>query len=215
MAPASLRFLVIDDDPIVPAYEKQALKQAFHGSSCESVGTVWEGKQRLSTPDHSYSLVLLDLLLPDGSGVDILDFIKADPRMRSVPVIITSGVSDRSVASQCRASGARGYIPRMNLPIELITAVRTVLAGDEYFQAVGSGVAHLVPQRASDEPLPLRLASIAERLGKGKSPKEVAADLDVPEINVRNALPDLMRFFSVSTRGELMRVLASKYGGVA
>ncbi|WP_394560752.1 ATP-binding protein [Aquipseudomonas alcaligenes] len=62
------------------------------------------------------ALVLLDLDLPDGSGLEILDAMRADPRLAEVPVLVVSAASDEDVLDEARAKGAQACMLK---PVDL------------------------------------------------------------------------------------------------
>ncbi|MDD0844629.1 hybrid sensor histidine kinase/response regulator [Pseudomonas sp. Gutcm_11s] len=62
------------------------------------------------------ALVLLDLDLPDGSGLEILDAMRADPRLAEVPVLVVSAASDEDVLDEARAKGAQACLLK---PVDL------------------------------------------------------------------------------------------------
>jgi CheY-like chemotaxis protein len=58
----------------------------------------------------SADLVLLDLNLPFVSGFEVLEFLKSDPRLKKLPVVVLSGSSDQQEIDRCYHAGANSYI---------------------------------------------------------------------------------------------------------
>jgi CheY-like chemotaxis protein len=56
------------------------------------------------------SLILLDLNLPRVSGFEVLAFLKGDPELKKVPVVVLSGSSSRQDVDRCYAAGANCYV---------------------------------------------------------------------------------------------------------
>ena len=78
--------------------------------------------------DQSPNLVLLDLLLPEMSGVDVLRQIKADPRTKDIPVIVLSALNGQSHIQRILESGAVDYIVKLSHPSkEIISKIRKYL----------------------------------------------------------------------------------------
>lgn len=69
-------------------------------------------------------LVLLDLDLPDMSGVHVLERIKSDPKLRRVPVIVLGASSERAEIDHCYELGANAVVPKPRAREELAEAVQ-------------------------------------------------------------------------------------------
>ncbi len=115
-----VRILVVDDDPQALKYIRDTLSEA--------------GFTPLVTPDPKDALclmeeqrphlVLLDLVLPDSNGIDLMEAIL---RMADVPVIFVSGYGKDQVIAQAFEKGAIDYIVKPFSPTELIARVRAAL----------------------------------------------------------------------------------------
>ncbi|MDU9406509.1 ATP-binding protein [Pseudomonas sp. zfem001] len=75
--------------------------------------------------DNEPALVLLDIDLPDGSGLEVLDAMRAEPRLRDVPVMVISAVADARLFEDARARGASACLSK---PVDL-QEVRQVALG--------------------------------------------------------------------------------------
>jgi CheY-like chemotaxis protein len=75
--------------------------------------------------DSEPALVLLDIDLPDGSGLEVLDAMRAEPRLRGVPVMVISAVADDHLFEDARARGASACLSK---PVDL-QEVRQVALG--------------------------------------------------------------------------------------
>lgn len=62
--------------------------------------------------ESEFDLLLLDILMPGMNGIELLRRIKADPRLRDVPVLMISGLKEESAVLRCIAEGAEDYLPK-------------------------------------------------------------------------------------------------------
>ena len=101
-----MKILLIEDDPFLSDLYKNQLEKAGHGvlqSFDSSEGLKAVGVVR---PD----LVILDLIMPKFSGMEILRKIKADETLKGVRVIVLSNIKDEKIIKEALSLGAKGYI---------------------------------------------------------------------------------------------------------
>src|ERR1700704_4906124 len=100
-------------------------------SSVREIGEAASGRDTLEQlRTREWDLVLLDIFMPDQSGLDILRHIQSDyPKVR---VLMLSGLPEKQYAVSVLRAGASGYRPKDSSPEDLIKAVQTVLAGRRY-----------------------------------------------------------------------------------
>ncbi len=129
--------LIADDHAMVRAGLRQFLE------SEEGIGDVGEAASGRQTLDllraKSWQLLLLDIEMPDRSGLDILRHIQSS--FPDVRVLVVSGYPERQYATNVLKAGAMGYVSKVGEPDELIKAIRTVLAGHRY---VSSSLAEML-----------------------------------------------------------------------
>ena len=104
------RFLTIDDSAAIRNYLRTLLTR--QGASVDTVGTGQEGLE-MCTGDEGYDLILLDLLLPDMTGIDVLQHIRQEDRETTV-VIITGFGGVKSAIAAVR-HGADAYVEKQDI----------------------------------------------------------------------------------------------------
>jgi len=149
-------------------------------ASINAVGEAASGNETLDLlREQDWDLVLLDIHMPDRSGLDILRHIQTGhPGVR---VLVMSGLPEQQYAVNVLRAGASGYLSKDSAPEELMKAVRTVLAGRRYVSAALAEILVADLDGDPDKPLHARLSTrefqIFCKLAEGKSVSEIAAKL--------------------------------------
>lgn len=108
------RVLLVEDDRFLRrACEKSLRQQGFN------VSTAPDGEEALRAihadpPD----IILLDLLMPKVSGIEVLKNIKSDEKTRDIPVIILTNSSKETDIREIESLGVSGYLVKANLSLE-------------------------------------------------------------------------------------------------
>jgi len=128
------RLLLIDDDTRLTAMVGDYLRGA--GYAVDAAGSLAAGRERLQA--GRYDALLLDLMLPDGDGLELCRELRSDARTRQLPLLMLTARGeplDRVVGLEL---GADDYLPKPFEPRELLARVKAVLrraqpaaAGDE------------------------------------------------------------------------------------
>jgi len=192
---AAIRIMLVDDHPIV-RIGLAALIGTLPGM--ETVAQAGGGGEAIELhKKHQPDVTLMDLRLPDISGVDVIRAIRAvQPEARFIVLTTYEGDEDIHQALQ---AGARGYIIK-GMPHQLLAdAIKRVHAGGRYLpQVVRAALANRTP--SSD--LSVREREILERIAQGKSNKEIAAELDLAEITVKMRVSAILERLDVHDRTE-------------
>ncbi|TMD45401.1 MAG: response regulator [Chloroflexi bacterium] len=78
------------------------------------------GRQALDKlQGEPFDLVLLDVQMPEMDGYQVLEHLKADPRLRDIPVIMISAVEELESVVRCIELGAQDYLPKPFNPVLL------------------------------------------------------------------------------------------------
>lgn len=124
--PASLRVLIVEDDEGTA----KLIEKALHGFGCRTLraGSRLEIAQALAEKPYPH-LVLLDVMLPDANGFDVLNRIRQHPALANLPVLMLTSLGERKDITRGLLLGASGYITKPVLPSTLIEAVEAVVGG--------------------------------------------------------------------------------------
>lgn len=123
--PAGARsVLIVEDDVSLAKFLRQYLEiEGFVATTAANRDEVIAGLRRQPPPD----LVLLDVMLPDADGFNILLKMREHPVLKAVPVLMLTAKATREAVLKGLAGGANGYITKPFQPDALIIAVKTVL----------------------------------------------------------------------------------------
>jgi DNA-binding NarL/FixJ family response regulator len=126
-----------------------------------------------------YDLLILDINMPDRSGIDILRHVRtAHPH---TAVLILSGFPEQQYALNLLRGGAAGYVAKDQAPAEILRAVHTVLDGERYVSDALSDALASNPADLSDQPLHVSLSQrefqILCKLARGRSVSQIAQEL--------------------------------------
>ena len=117
------QLLLIDDDLRLTDMVGGYLRQ--NGFEVDTAGSLAAGRERLK--QASYDALLLDLMLPDGDGLDFTRELRSQPRTRRLPLLMLTARGeplDRIVGLEI---GADDYLPKPFEPRELLARIRAVL----------------------------------------------------------------------------------------
>jgi two-component system, cell cycle response regulator len=135
--------LVVDDDAVNRLLLSRALERDGH-----QVRTAANGSEALEAlRDGLFDCVLLDVLMPDIDGYQVLEHIRSDPKLRRTPVIMISALEDVESVVRCIEMGAEDYLPKPFDPVLLRARIKAGLARkhlddleQEYLEQVGQVV---------------------------------------------------------------------------
>jgi two-component system invasion response regulator UvrY len=201
-----LRALCIDDHAIFRQGVKQILQQYDRQVKIGEAATARAALQLVR--ESRWDVVLLDLSLPDRSGLQLLEELKRE--QPDVPVLILTMHGDDEYAVRAVRGGASAYVTKESAPEELITALQKVLAGGRYMTpALAEKVAFAYASPGGAEKphqtLSERELEILRLIGAGRSLKEIAAMLELSVKSVGTYRSRVLEKMSMSTNADLIR----------
>lgn len=115
MSDGGASVLVVDDDEMNRMLLKRGLEQQGH-----AVNLAPDGRAALDLlSKETFDLVLLDVLMPEMDGFELLELLQADERLRQVPVIMISALDDMESVVRSLEMGAEDYLPKPFDPVLL------------------------------------------------------------------------------------------------
>jgi DNA-binding NarL/FixJ family response regulator len=191
--PSTLRVLVVDDHPIMRYGIAAIIQTRSDMTVVAQTGTATGAVQLFR--EYSPDITLMDLRLPDRSGVDAIRAIRQfAPQARFI--VLTTYEGDEDI-HQALEAGARGYLIK-GMPHEaLIDAIRKVCAGGRF---VPPPVVRALESRLPDGELSSREKEVLSLLVRGKSNREIAKELSIKEATVKSHVSVILMRLNVADR---------------
>ena len=188
-----IRILTVDDHQLL----REGIAAVLDGQPDMSlVGQAVNGQEAIESfrrlrPD----VTLMDLRMPDMTGIEAISAIRAEfPSARII--VLTTYAGDAQAAAALRA-GAAGYLLKNLVRKELIETIRAVHAGK---RRIPPEIATEIAEHVADDALTEREIEILRRVAAGKSNKLIAAELDISEGTVKNHMKSILPKLDANSR---------------
>jgi len=119
-----VKILFADDEQMVRNLYSDSL-QAIAGFEVETASDGQEALQKIDK--FQPNLIILDVYMPNMSGVDALKELKASPKTSDIPVIMFSGVAQMNTITECLELGAIGYIEKDEELEDIISKIQLLV----------------------------------------------------------------------------------------
>jgi two-component system, NarL family, response regulator NreC len=200
-----IRIVVVDDHAVVRSGLRLLLDAEDDLEVVGDAGNIREAvfEVRSAKPD----VVLLDVTMPDESGIDGLP--KLQHEAPGAKVLMLSMEDDPSYVREAFAAGASGYVLKEAVDAEVVAAVRQVVAGKRYVHpALGARMVAADAAAQADaaaDPLSDREHEVLRLLALGHTNQEIARQLFISVRTAETHRAHIMRKLQISTRAELVR----------
>ncbi len=202
-----IRVLMADDHPIVRQGLRRILTEKLQ--SPVSVGEARDGREALELAGRQrWDLVVLDVTMPRGGGLEVLRELKhSQPRL---PVLVLSIHPEDQYATRVLRAGAAGYLTKESAPEELVKAIQKVLAGGRYVspslaERLVDALEDPEPGRPPHERLTDRELEVMRLLVSGRTVTEIARDLSRSVKTVSTQRARILSKMGMRTNVELAR----------
>lgn len=174
-----IRVLIADDHAIVRQGLRQILAETNDMVVAGEAETAHEALKLVR--EAEWDVALLDISMPDKSGIDTLKLIRKErPKL---PVLMLSMHPEDHYAVRCLKAGASGYLTKQSAPVQLVTAIRQVASGRQYISpAVAEELANSLGQdveQPAHTTLSDREYQTLRLIATGHSLSEIAATLSL------------------------------------
>ncbi|NEQ26134.1 MAG: response regulator [Microcoleus sp. SIO2G3] len=205
--------LVVDDNEVNRDLLSRRLERQGH-----TVAIAIDGKQAIAQMQkQAFDLVLLDIMMPEMNGYQVLEHLKADDALRHIPVIMISALDDMESVVRCIELGAEDYLPKPFNPTLLKARIGACLEKKRLRDQEQAFLKRLQAEQEKSERLLLNILPkpIADQL---KQEQRIIAD-NFAEVTVLFA--DIVNFTALSAElspkalVELLNLIFSAFDGIA
>jgi DNA-binding NarL/FixJ family response regulator len=206
-----MKILVVDDHALIREALRGVLKE-LKGDAVVLEASDCHQTTRLIEEHPDLDLMLLDLTLPDGSGLGMLAGLRdSHPAMS---IVVLSALQDRDNVLKALDLGAQGFIPKSAQRAVMLSALQLILSGGIYIPPeilagqTPPGAEALMPatdsQKISPSDLGLtdRQIEVLALMMEGKSNKAICRVLDLAEPTVKNHVTAILKALKVTNRTE-------------
>ena len=196
------RILLADDHPLFREALRHVIGASFSQTEIVEAHSFAE-TLRAANLDGSFDLGFVDLIMP-GTSDPLEELGRLRAAIPETPILVVSSRDNRETVDAVLALGAAAFISKSATKPEMERAIRSVLAGDVY-----GPMDVLQPPPAPAEVLSPRQRAVLELLGRGRSNRQIASDLNVEEFTVKAHISAILRKLNVKSRLEAVVVSKS------
>ena len=165
----------------------------------------------LQMQSQQFELVVLDIHIPGGKGIDMIDLLRlAQPK---VLILVYSGADENQFALPYISAGADGYVSKSSEKQEVIEAVATLTRRKKYMSAKLHG--HLIQNGFDSKPIREILSEreylVMQMMLNGRWTNEIAAELGIQSNTVSTFKARIFRKLNVTSVIELYEKVNSAY----
>ena len=191
-----IRVLLVDDHDLVRRGLRTLIEAEPDFHVVAEAASVAEAIRRVGI--HEPDVILVDLDLPDGSGIEVCRSARRiSPNSR---ILVLTGFADEEALEAARREGVAGFVLKRVHQFDLINDIRRVAKGEAVFRDAPPAQ----PRHRSDDPLLARLTErervILQQIAAGKTNREIADDLFLAEKTVKNYVSNLLTKMGISHR---------------
>ena len=191
------KVLVIDDNPkfledSVPLYGYE-------------VEVATDGLKAMKTlsKKNDFDIVLLDVMMPNMNGWDVLKEIRENENTKMLPIIMTTAISEEQKIVKGLKMGADDYIVKPFVLSTLLARIEAVIRRSTWNKNDSSQIDIKKVKSVNNDITP-KESVVLELLTKGLNNKEIADELNITEVTVKTHLRNIYKKFNVNSRTQLV-----------
>ena len=199
-----IKLLLVEDQILTRMGMGMALNPSTGCTIVAEAGSVQEAKDQLKQL-QDVDVVLLDLILPDGNGTEVVQFLQH--RGSDVKVLVISANTNKETILQLVDMGVMGFISKYADIPTLVAAIHSVYNGIEFFGQDVSEIIHAVStaKEHTEDLFTDRELEIVRLCAKGLSVKQIADELSISTRTVETHKNNIFKKLGFNSTSELIR----------
>lgn len=196
-------FLVVDDHPVVRKGICQILEDVSGQVNITEASDAREALKASSA--KKYDVVLLDINLPDRTGLDLLEDLKnVHP---AIKILMVSMYPEEQYAIRALRAGASGYLTKESASNELLAAVDKILKGGRYItQSIAERIFDAIDHKGPPHDLlSNRELEVLIQIAKGRSLKEIGQNLALSEKTISTYRSRILEKMDLNSNADIVR----------
>lgn len=198
--------LIVDDHPLFCDALSMTLKAMLHVSDIQTAASMAEAEEVLKT--HDFDVILLDLNLPDVSGLNgLTQLLKA---ARETPILVVSSMAEPRIIALALRAGAAGFVPKHSQPQVFGEALEAIAEGRVY--GAEQAGEHIDTQDEEIDALQrlsaltLQQARILSLVCEGRLNKQIAFELSIAESTVKTHMTAILHKLGAQSRTQAVLI---------
>lgn len=202
-----MEVLLVDDHPLLNAGIVSILEGTGLFSVCGQAENLTEAMEIIKTSENMPSLIILDLLLGDESGLDLFPLLKEYCETKKIPlpkVLVCSALEDTFKIQTTLKLGAVGFLSKTGGREELLKAISTILEGKSYV----SGELHLKLKESSKlyAKFTKKEINVIDLVKQNKTNQQIAQSLCISIRTVENYISNIYFKTGFANREEIKKI---------
>ena len=191
------RVLVIDDNP---KFLEDSLP--LYGYEVESATDGLKAMKILSRKAN-FDIILLDVMMPNMNGWDVLKEIRENETTKQIPIIMTTAISEEQKIVKGLKMGADDYIVKPFVLSTLLARIEAVIRRSAWNKNDSNQI-DIKKVKSVNNEITQKESVVLELLTKGLNNKEIAEKLNITEVTVKTHLRNIYKKFNVNSRTQLV-----------
>lgn len=203
---------VIDDHPLVARGIADFLKSHCGFIDVHAIANTTDFWKALGD-DYPPAMIVLDFWLPDGAALPLLNRLKTE--YPSTPILVMSADDNPVISNKAKEAGANGFIHKQEPPEVFVTAVNTLLNGENWFNHIPSHAAYStshieLPVTLEELGLTIRQGEVLCLILQGLPNKRIAQRLSLSEQTVKEHISGILEKLGAKNRVEIITKLRGR-----
>lgn len=204
---AGLKALIVEDHPIVTDSLFRLVTESFGNIVCVHAATGMKGLSYLNS--NHFDIVLLDINLPDITGIDFC--LQAKTRFPQIKILAVTSMAQRHIVERSFEAGVTGFVLKTSDIGDITEGIRQVMDGNRYY---GKGVRELAGGKTvtgtSEPVITRREAEILKLIADGLTNSEIAERLFISPTTVDSHRKNLLLKFNARNSAMLIKTAVSR-----